>query len=168
MPLALEMNAHEVDLSRIVDDVFRTMLGTDAYPLTQSEDTGADSLTAAVQFVGEWHGAVLLQCGERQAVAFTRTLMPAPQAAPNDEDVRDALGELVNMVGGNLKSVLPPGVVLSIPSVVHGSDYALHICRSNAVKTVNFTSDLGAFSVSLVQMLDDPGTEISHRRIVAR
>lgn len=169
MPLALEMNAHEVDLSRIVGDVFRTMLGTDAYPLFELEDTGADSLTASVQFVGEWHGALLLQCGARQAAAFTRALMPEPQPAYSDEDVRDALGEVINMVGGNLKSILLPGVVLSMPSVVHGSDYALHICRSNAVKTVNFASDLGTFSVSLVQVLrDDLGTEDSHRRIVTK
>ncbi len=167
MPLAFEIDAYQIDLSRIVDDVFRAMLGTDAYPLTESEDAGADSLTAAVQFAGEWHGALLLQCGARQAAAFTRALMPESQPAHNDEDVRDALGEVVNMVGGNLKSILLPGVVLSMPSVVHGSDYALHICRSNAVKTVNFTSDLGTFSVSLVQVLrDDPGAEGSHKRIV--
>jgi len=42
-----------------------------------------------------------------------------------DEDVRDALGELANMLAGNLKSVLPSGVVLSMPSVIEGSDYSL-------------------------------------------
>jgi CheY-specific phosphatase CheX len=157
MPLAFEIDAYQIDLSRIVDDVFRTMLGTGAYPAAGPQEAGEGSLTAAVQFVGEWQGAVLMQCGTQQAAAFTRALMPGVQpSSPGvflDEDVRDALGELINMVGGNLKSVLVPGVVLSMPSVVQGCDYALHICRSNAVKTVEFASDLGAFSVSLVQIV---------------
>jgi hypothetical protein len=58
------------------------------------------------------------------------------------------------MVGGNLKSVLHPGVALSMPSVVEGSDYALHICGGNAVTTVAFSSDLGVFWCTVVQMLD--------------
>ena len=152
---AFETDAYQVDLSRIVDDVFRAMLGTGAYPAAEPRAAGDGSLTAAVQFVGEWRGAVLLQCGTQQAAAFTRALMPGAQPSFLDEDVRDALGELINMVGGNLKSVLAPGVVLSMPSVVQGCDYALHICRSNAVKTVEFASDLGAFSVSLVQTVSD-------------
>jgi chemotaxis protein CheX len=154
MPVFVEIDAYQIDLARIVEDVFQTMLDTEVIPLhtPPAEDTG--SLTAAVQFIGEWQGAVLLQCAARQAFAFTSALMPGLQPSRVDADVRDALGELANMMGGNLKSVLPPGVVLSMPSVVQGSDYALHICGSNPVKTVHFASDLGSFSVSLVQIAD--------------
>jgi hypothetical protein len=50
--------------------------------------------------------------------------------------------------------VLPHGVALSIPSVVAGTDYALHICGGNEYKTVGFSSDLGAFWVTLVQVVE--------------
>lgn len=56
------------------------------------------------------------------------------------------------MLGGNLKPTLPPGVALSMPSVVEGSDYALRICGSNSAKTWIFSSGLGIFSVTLVQV----------------
>ena len=55
-----------------------------------------------------------------------------------DDDVRDVMGELANMVAGNLKSLLPRGVDLSMPSVVEGSDYALRVCGVNAVERTDF------------------------------
>ena len=38
--------------------------------------------------------------------------------AVSPEDVADVLGELANIVGGNVKAMLPPGASLSLPRVV--------------------------------------------------
>lgn len=146
--------AFEVDIAPIVENVFRTMLGLEIYRSDASSSTALNPLTAAVHFAGEWKGAVLLQCGLPEALAFTNCLMVSEEQSRADDDVRDALGELTNMVGGNLKSVLPPGVALSIPSVVAGTDYALHICGGNAYNTVGFSSELGSFWVTLVQVVE--------------
>jgi chemotaxis protein CheX len=157
MPVAFEIGSHQIDIARTVEDVFRTMLCMDVGP---SHGTGAEalgSLTAAVHFVGEWKGAVLLQCSPEQAFVFTSLLMPGYRPTRLDEDTRDALGELANMIGGNLKSVLPGGVALSMPSVVEGSDYALHICGGNASQTLNFNSEVGVFGVTLVQVVEKDG-----------
>jgi len=145
----------------IVEDVFRTMLGLEVGPSVPGESPASGSLTATVQFVGEWKGAVLLQCSAQQALAFTASLLRGLKPDCVDEDVRDALGELANMVGGNLKSVLPTGVALSMPSVVDGSDYAMRICGGNAAKTVAFSSELGVFWVTLVQVLDSQSEKAS-------
>jgi chemotaxis protein CheX len=154
MPIAIEVESHQVDIAQIVETVFHTMLDLDVQRSNVSSAAVPNSLTAAVHFAGDWKGAVLLQCGLPEALAFTNCLMPGYEHVGADEDVRDALGELANMVGGNLKSVLPPGVALSIPSVVAGTDYALHICGGNEFKTVSFSSDLGTFWVTLVQVVD--------------
>ena len=154
MPVRFEPNSHQIDVAQIVESVFRTMLNLEVYPSDVNSVAGLNSLTSVVHFAGEWQGAILLQCGLPEAVAFANCLLPGEENSGRDEDVRDALGELTNMVGGNLKSVLPPGVALSIPSVVAGSDYALHICGGNAFKTVSFSCHLGAFWVTLVQVLE--------------
>lgn len=154
MPVAFEVESHQIDVAQIVENVFRTMLNLEVCQSDKTSDAAVNSLTAAIHFAGEWKGAVLLQCGLPEALAFTDCLMMGEQHSGVDDDVRDALGELVNMVGGNLKSVLPPGVALSIPSVVAGTDYALHICGGNAFKTVGFSSNLGVFWVTLVQVLE--------------
>lgn len=152
MPIVFEVDAYQTEIARIVEDVFRTMLRLETGLAPMPETAGPGSLTAAVQFVGEWMGAVLLQCTARQACQLASRLMPGLQPTRVDEDVRDALGEIANMVGGNLKPMLPPGVALSMPSVVEGNDYALHICGGNTTKTWSFSSDLGIFSVTLVQV----------------
>lgn len=154
MPVAFEVESHQIDVAQIVENVFRTMLNLEVYRSDITSGAALNSLTATVHFAGEWKGAVLLQCGLPEALAFTDCLMMGQEHPRADEDVRDALGELANMVGGNLKSVLPPGVALSIPSVVAGTDYALHICGGNAFKTVSFSSDLGVFWVTLVQVVE--------------
>jgi chemotaxis protein CheX len=70
-----------------------------------------------------------------------------------DDDVRDVMGELANMVAGNLKSLLPKGVDLSMPSVVVGSDYSLHVCGVNAMERMTFSSGAGDFRVTLIEIL---------------
>jgi chemotaxis protein CheX len=154
MPVAFDVETHQIDVSQIVENVFRTMLGLEVRQSEADRDAAPNSLTAAVHFVGEWNGVVLLQCGLPEALAFSNCLMLDQGASDVDEDVRDTLGELANMVGGNLKSVLPSGVALSIPSVVAGTDWVLHICGGNAFKTVTFSSDLGVFWVTLVRVLE--------------
>jgi chemotaxis protein CheX len=78
-----------------------------------------------------------------------------------DEDVRDSLGELANMLAGNLKSVLPSGVVLSMPSVIEGSDYSLQICGKRSIERVPFWSTEDIFGVTLVEIFDTSDRERS-------
>lgn len=154
MTVAFQIDSYQAEVTRIVEDVFRTMLNLAVEQCLKASPPTPGTLTASVHFAGEWKGAVLLQCKPAQAFVFTSRLIAGIRPVRVDADVRDALGELANMLGGNLKSVLPPGVALSMPSVVEGSDYAVHICGGNAAATVSFASDLGAFWVTLVQVLE--------------
>jgi chemotaxis protein CheX len=151
-----QMDCYQTDVVTVVEDVFRTMLELEVSQLERSASGMEGFVSAEVQFVGEWKGAVVLQCSPELAFDLTVRLMHVPKPNAIDQDVRDALGELANMVGGNLKSVLPPGVALSMPSVVVGSDYVLHICGGRAARTriVPFASELGEFWVTLVQVLE--------------
>ncbi len=75
-----------------------------------------------------------------------------PPVAVND-DVRDALGELANMLAGNLKSVWPHGIDLSMPSVVEGTDYSLRVCGGSLIDRMAFSGELGVIWVTLIEML---------------
>jgi chemotaxis protein CheX len=154
MQPTFEIERYQTDLACIVEDVFRTMLGLEVERREDGEPMEAGSVTAAVHFVGEWKGAVLLQSSPEMACALAACLTPASPPAQLDDNVRDAMGELANMVAGNLKSVLPPGVALSMPTVVEGSNYALRICGGNLAKSVHFSCAPGGFLVTLVEMLE--------------
>jgi CheY-specific phosphatase CheX len=68
-----------------------------------------------------------------------------------DDDVRDVLGELANMIGGNMKCGLSvTGVRLSMPTVLDGSDYDLRVCRSQVEDRLAFQCADGHFWVTVL------------------
>jgi len=69
----------------------------------------------------------------------------------NDE-VRDVLGELANMIGGNLKCLLAQGIRLSMPTVMDGSDYGLPIFWPEVKERISFQCDEGVFWVTVLAL----------------
>jgi CheY-specific phosphatase CheX len=87
---------------------------------------------------GDWNGVVLLECGRRQACDFASRFLSIDQPEKVDDDVRDVLGELVSVIGGNVKFLLAPGIRLSTPSVVDGSDYCFRVCGTAVTHRLAF------------------------------
>jgi chemotaxis protein CheX len=154
--MVLQAGAHRQDMERTVQDIFQTMLGLEITTTEAQWPPQQDFLSVTVHYAGTWTGAVLIECTPPQAFRFTARLMASEPAGRVDEDVRDAMGELANMIAGNLKPVLPHGVHLSMPSLVEGSDYSLWICGGNAVDRLAFHSEAGVFWVTLVELLEKP------------
>jgi len=145
---AFQLVAHQFELDQIVSDVLNVMFSSSSTPSISSEPD-KNSYTATVGFVGEWRGAVLVRCGIPTARDLARRLFRVRTV--DDDDVADAMGELANMIGGNLKSVLPPGVVLSVPNVALGGDLAVRICGQNGSKSTLYACEAGVFEVTLVR-----------------
>lgn len=129
------------------------MLGIEVLPGEQPWLPRSGDITAAIFFAGSWMGAALVECTEHQARIWTGRLLSIPEPSDISDDVRDAMGEIVNMIGGNLKSVLPGGVGLSMPSVVEGKQYSLQVCGSNMIARQCFASSDGLFGITLVEMV---------------
>jgi|ERR1700677_2062509 chemotaxis protein CheX len=137
-------------VAQIVESVFITMMNLEVVPGRIPWSPAHDQLTSAVQLSGKWNGAVLLECNRWQACRFAgRFLSTDPPDTVND-DVRDVLGELANMIGGNMKSAVATGLSLSIPSVTDGSDYGLRVCGSEIQNRLGFECAEGPFWVTLL------------------
>jgi chemotaxis protein CheX len=117
----------EPDLAEIVQGTVEVMLGLDPGDLLPGPEASICELGASVQFTGDWEGAVLVSCDS----AWARDAAAAMFASHPDElstnDIADALGELANMIGGNVKPLLPASASLSLPTVVQGADMRLGI-----------------------------------------
>ncbi|MGA3040123.1 MAG: chemotaxis protein CheX [Bryobacteraceae bacterium] len=153
MPAPFSLGVYRDDLAHIVESVFLTMMDLEVNPSETPWTHAGDAITSAVHFVGDWRGAVLVECYACQACQFAVRFMGIDPPAAVDDDVRDVMGELANMVAGNLKSLLPRGVNLSMPSVVEGSDYTVRVCGISAVERMPFSSAAGAFCVTVIEML---------------
>lgn len=154
MSTMLQVESYHREVERIVGDVLLTMTSYETHPCDEPYAPARDRISCAVFFAGSWKGGVIIECPIAMAVEFTARLMRIPAPASFNDDVCDALGELVNMIGGNLKSVLPPGSSLSIPTVVEGSHYSLRICGQNRNERMAFLGLDGPFWVTLVEIVD--------------
>lgn len=79
-------------------------------------ESGMDA-EAMVSITGAWAGHVRIGCTQAAGVAVAAKLLLVEPTELSPEDVRDALGEFVNIVGGNIKSALPGPSALSLPLV---------------------------------------------------
>jgi len=139
-----------VFLNEIVQSVFMTMMGLDVSPSDEPWNHNGDRLTSFVHLTGDWNGAVLFECNSRQACQFAGHILAMDPPEIVDDDVRDVLGELANMIGGNLKCGMATGVRLSMPTVMEGRDYDLRVCGSQVLERLGFQCAEGNFWVTVL------------------
>jgi chemotaxis protein CheX len=139
------------DLRQIVESVFDAMLGL----AVSADDTpwfpSGDRLSSAVQLAGHWNGAVLLECDKGEACRLAGRFLSMDPPDAVDDDVRDVFGELANMIGGNMKCVMTPGISISMPSVVDGIEYSLRVCGAEVRDRLSFQSVEGPFWVTILE-----------------
>jgi chemotaxis protein CheX len=137
-------------VANIVAVVFETTMSLEVSGNAAPLCAAPDRLSAAVHLSGEWNGAVIVECGQTEACRLAARFLSMDPPETVDDVVRDVFGELANMIGGNLKSVLSRGIRLSMPTVSDGSDYAVRICGSEVIERLPFECSEGPFQVTLL------------------
>ncbi|UDY24077.1 chemotaxis protein CheX [Nocardioides sp. Kera G14] len=114
----------QTDVAAVVGQVWSSFLGEEQPLLPTPAAAGPfvePCWSAAVSISGGWDATVTVEVSAELAVALTRLMLGfGDDDALEDGDVADAVGELVNMVGGNIKSLMPGPSVLSLPAVAAG------------------------------------------------
>lgn len=137
------------ELAEVVASVFDTMLRTDVEESFEVPPPRGEMVTAAVYLTGAFQGAVLLHCPPWQACGLAAQFLKRTPPSSVDDDVLDVMGELANMIAGNLKSTLLPGTHLSIPSITQGPDSTLRLCGSRPVQRSAFRTPLGPVWITM-------------------
>ncbi|MDR3699797.1 MAG: chemotaxis protein CheX [Candidatus Sulfopaludibacter sp.] len=151
---AFPIACYRSQIAGITASIYDTMLHLRVRPVDGVAGEYAGEFTAAIYYAGAWQGALLLECSAEQAIDWTSRLMSLDPPVSLD-DARDGLGELTNVIAGNLKPVLPPGIGISMPSVVQGSDYRLRVCGGNLFERLEFADHTGRFRVTLVEVVEE-------------
>ncbi len=143
------------DVVQIVESVFGTMLNLEVISGETPLSLDGNHLTSAVHLTGVWTGALLVECGAEQACRFAGRLLAMDPPESVDDDVRDALGEMANMIGGNLKCLLPSGIQLGLPSVADGWAYHFRIPGAVVMERLAFECEDGCFWVTVLTVSHD-------------
>jgi chemotaxis protein CheX len=134
--------------------IWSTLVDVPLHPGGAAAPRDDSTVTAIVNIDGAWHGAVLVRCPFALASLVTAAMFQS-DAEPSFEEVSDALGEVANMVAGNVKALLPQPSAISLPTVALGSQYEISVVGTRVVATVPFTTERHPLVVSVLQCLED-------------
>ena len=108
----------EDNVRAIVDQVWLSLF-FEAPSWAEPSSTPEDSYSSTINILGDWPATVSLTTSAEQAEQITNAMLGLHDAVvdvPVDaEDVSDAFAEMVNVVGGNLKALLPTPSTLGLP-----------------------------------------------------
>jgi chemotaxis protein CheX len=142
------------EIGQVAASVFATMMGLEVreVPGPGGVESNPEFVTAAVFLAGAWEGAVLVQCSPHHACELTGCFLGGAPPAEVSDDVRDVLGEIANMIAGNLKCTLCPGIRVSVPSVVAGKDYSLRLCGARLAEQMALETGKGSLRLSIFEV----------------
>jgi chemotaxis protein CheX len=137
-----------------VTDVFSTMLMMEVSPQEACDQSliaipaGASGMLG---FSGDVAGMLTIHCPEAMALGITCGFL-GMEVNEIDEDVKDAIGELVNMVAGGLKDGLAGQqreIKLAIPTTIAGRSFRISSKSDVGHLCLPFDMEAGRFYVEL-------------------
>ena len=142
------------NLDASVEEVFQLMLGVecrrDAVPVPAPP--AAESVTAVVGFGGALSGACVFRSVGEVAIQIAGH-MTGMEFSEVDDTVKDAIGEIGNMLAGAWKGKVPELAAncgLSVPAVITGRDYNLHVQAPEFQLNHVYRFAESSFSVTIV------------------
>jgi chemotaxis protein CheX len=118
--MSVEVEVNENDLAELVEQVWMSYLDPEGLsPLIPTYDENQPSeVHSSVSITGSWTGHVVYACSTTAAQHAAAAFLAMEVDEVSSEDLSDVLGELANIMGGNVKAMLPPGCFLSLPQVM--------------------------------------------------
>lgn len=151
------------ELVTIIERIWQTTVGGTIrhMPFADGVISTEDSLTASIYFRGSFTGLLAATCPGSLARQIAGQMLQVDVSS--EEDVRDAIGEVVNIAGGNVKALLPAPCQLSLPAVLEGEMAELLLLgpSSETIDTVCF--DCGGERLVLRLIRDHGEEQQTHR-----
>lgn len=110
-----------------------------------------NSISGVIGLAGTHKGVLAIHLPNKVAMSITSNFLGMDVDDVN-EDVEDAVGELANMLGGNVKAILSEkgkDIELSLPSTVKGKQYDFQPTKKVDRYTVPIASEMGDFMIEL-------------------
>ncbi|GHV94850.1 chemotaxis protein CheX [Spirochaetia bacterium] len=122
---------------KVCTNVFRDLIGQELkaelpYFINKDEEHEWD-VSAIIGLTGEARGAVVISMKGALAVKLTG-ILTGKEHNTMDNEVVDAIGEIVNIIAGNVKQELEGAfkLVISLPTIVKGKEHTIAWPNSHA------------------------------------
>jgi chemotaxis protein CheX len=139
-------------LDEAVKEVFDLMMGKGCIAVNECPVEERETISAVIGLAGAMSATCVLRSGEQVALRMAECLTGVEMPSLNSI-VKDAVGEICNMVAGAWKSKQPlfaSECMLSTPTVVTGTNYQLHNQRPEFRLERYYRFEVHSFAVILV------------------
>ncbi len=135
------------EICTATNNVLSTMMALASQAGEPSPDSGGpgpiDGVSAMVGIVGPWSGTGAVSCEEKLACRLAGAMLMSEYTEVNEE-VLDAMGEVANMIIGNIKTNLEDELgclALGVPTVTFGNHFATRSAAKHSWTLVPFTCE---------------------------
>ena len=120
------MQLDESQLQMIAIDICQTMLGLELLPVNPDVDS-TRQLVASVEIRGGRNTVVEVFASDELMARIAEVMFQSEHGSLSEGEVRDAFGEIANMIGGNVKGIYGEEADLSLPFVGQADNWQFRL-----------------------------------------
>jgi len=128
--MTVELQNYVEPFVDVTVNTFKEFVGVDVsprHPHFLDTDKGFEwDISAVIGLSGVVKGAIIISMKQELAIKLT-DLLAGEGHSEIDADVVDAIGEINNIIAGNIKPKVPNGdrIVISIPTIIKGKEHSI-------------------------------------------
>jgi chemotaxis protein CheX len=123
-------------MEQIVSSVFQDMLQMPTAAVDSCDPlSGSTRMVASIRITGATEATITVEAPVDTARGIGETMFATQADSLDEEEVRDAIGEIANMIGGNVKGMYEGESHLSLPCV---SEETEDLCRTEIPQSAAF------------------------------
>jgi len=140
------------DVVTVVHDVFASLLGLEVSSNdgVSPEPSSSRKVSTTVGITGDWNGTLTMECDCDTACLLASSMLGTEPDSSMNDDVKDVLGEIVNILAGNVKGTLPGRSRLSLPLIVEGNDYHVGVLNGKELMRKSLSCQGNSVTISVV------------------
>lgn len=153
------MEAHD-EINALVADIWSSVLGLSAEPAPASIRVEEARFTGFVHIQGDWQGTVTVDCPVPLANTAAAAMFGMEVEELSKDEIQDALGEITNMTGGGIKSMIPGSCSLSLPTVIEGTGFKVNVPGTVVVNDLTYAAGGSWMSVRVLEREPDTAPQV--------
>ena len=148
----------EADLLKPLIDAATTVLETMAFtpvhagqPYVKEDSIARGDVSGIVGLTGEARGTLSVSFTEESILQVVSSML-GEKIEEMNEDIRDAVGEITNMISGQSRRMLEEKgrlVEAAIPTVIMGKNHSIAHMTTQSVMAIPFLTDHGEFTIEI-------------------
>jgi chemotaxis protein CheX len=139
------------EIIQVVENIWATMFKRPIAHSSRVEAADGDVWTGCVHIRGPWCGTVHVRLTAPLATRLGATMFDLAESDLSLDEVSDAVGEVANMTGGNLKTLMAYPATLSTPEVALGDVDVILPAAGRALYQMAFYTDGEPFVVTVLE-----------------